>query len=71
MYTTIQSSSGKTLVHGYTTLNFKGVSGTTYTVCVYNYNAIVFSHWGNGSTNPCRTFTPTANLAMTAYYAAG
>jgi hypothetical protein len=71
VYTTIQSSSGKTLAHGYTTLNFKGVSDTAYTVCVYNYQAIVFSHWGSGSTNPCRTLTPAANFVLTAYYATG
>jgi hypothetical protein len=71
MYVTIQSASGTILAQGYTTLNFKGVSGTPYTVCVYNYGRAVFAHWGDGSTNPCKTVTLTSQLLMTAYYSVG
>jgi hypothetical protein len=68
MYAIIKSASGKVLAHGYTTMNFKGLSGTTYTVCVSNYQATIFSHWSNGRTNSCQTVRPTSNLVMTAYY---
>ncbi len=71
MYTTIQSASGNTLAHGFTTFSFNGVTGTPYTVCVYNYQAIIFSHWRGGSTNPCQTVAPSSNLVMTAYYTNG
>jgi hypothetical protein len=69
MYVTLKSASGTILAHGYTTLNFnKGVSGTTYTVCVDNYQTKVFSHWGDGTTISCEIVKPTSNLVLTAYY---
>ena len=69
MWTTIHSLNGKTVDRGYTTLQYTGLSGATYTVCVSNYLTNIFSHWGDGSTNPCKTVTPTSNIVMTAYYA--
>jgi hypothetical protein len=68
MYVTVTASGGKVLATGYTTLTFHGLSGTTYTVCVYNHLTTTFSHWGAGSTSSCQTVTPTTNLVMTAYY---
>ena len=41
-------------------------------VCVSaSYKANNFQHWGDGSTNPCKTVTPTSNILMTAVYAKG
>jgi hypothetical protein len=72
MYVVVKASNGasgaKTLDKGYTTLTFNGLSGTTYTVCVSNYQTNTFSHWGDGNTNSCKTVTPTSNVVMTAYY---
>lgn len=71
MYVTIQSSTGSILEAGYTTLTFRGVSGTAYTVCADNYQTTLFSRWNNGNTNSCQTVAPTSNLIMTAYYVTG
>ena len=68
MYVTVTAAGGKVLATGYTTLTFHGSSGTTYTVCVYNYQTTTFSHWGAGGTSSCQTVTPTTNLVMTAYF---
>jgi hypothetical protein len=70
MWTTVQSS-GKSLAMGYTTLSFNGLSGNTYTVCVANYQTTTFSHWSDGSTNPCKAVTPKSDTIITAIYRTG
>ncbi|MFI5416945.1 MAG: fibronectin type III domain-containing protein, partial [Nitrososphaerales archaeon] len=62
------SAANKIVKTGYTTLSYSGSSGTSYTVCVSNYQNYVFDHWNNGSTNSCRTVTPTQATTLTAYY---
>jgi hypothetical protein len=47
---------------------FKAQAGSTYTVCVSNYESTVFGHWGNGDTSSCVTVTPASNTVLTAYY---
>jgi hypothetical protein len=71
MWATIHSASGKTLARGYTTLGYTGPSGASYNVCVFNYLTTTFSHWGDGSTNPCKTVTPTSSTLLTAFYNTG
>ncbi|TBR11042.1 MAG: hypothetical protein EPO62_02470 [Candidatus Nitrosotenuis sp.] len=62
-------SAGSTLVSsGYTTMTYDATTGTQYQVCVSNYQTNVFDHWDDGSTNSCRTITPTQATTLTAYY---
>lgn len=53
---------------GFTTLSYTGPDGNPYKVCVENYRNLVFSHWDDGLTNPCRTFGLEKNLQLTATY---
>ncbi len=62
------SSASKLVKAGYTTLSYAGSSGTTYKACVSNYQNFVFDHWADGSTNSCKTITPTKSTTLTAYY---
>jgi hypothetical protein len=62
------SSANNLVKTGYTTLSYIGSSGTTYKVCMSNYQNFVFDHWADGSTNSCKTFTPTQSSTLTAYY---
>ena len=62
------SSGTKIVKSGYTTLTYSATSGTQYKVCMSNYQNFVFDHWGNGSTNSCKTVTPTQATTLTAYY---
>lgn len=62
------SSGTKIVKSGYTTLTYSATSGTQYKVCMSNYQNFVFDHWGNGSTNNCKTVTPTQATTLTAYY---
>ncbi len=39
-----------------------------YTVCVNNYQNLVFSHWDDGTTSSCRTLTLSENVQLTATY---
>lgn len=65
---TVIKSNGVIVAKGYTTLTFTATPGTTYTITMSNYQNYVFDHWGNGSTNPTKTVTPTQNLTVVAYY---
>lgn len=71
MYTII-SSDGTTVKAGFTPLTYIGTDDTRYTVQVYNYKDLTFSHWGggNGSSNP-RTLTMWGDTTATAYYNTG
>jgi hypothetical protein len=71
MWTMVNDTAGDNLASGYTTFRFTGTAGTTYVVCVDNYETTIFQHWGGGSTNNCQTVTPTSNIVMTAYYSTG
>jgi hypothetical protein len=62
------SSANKLVKAGYTTLSYTGSSGTTYKTCMSNYQNYIFDHWADGSTNSCKTFTPTQSSTLTAYY---
>ena len=62
------STANNVVKTGYTTLSYSGSSGIPYKVCVSNYQNYVFDHWNNGSTNSCRTVTPTQATTLTAYY---
>jgi hypothetical protein len=56
---------------GYTTMSFDGASDAQYEVCVSDYQETIFDHWEDGSTNSCRTITPTQAVTLTAYYQTG
>ncbi|MDG7008489.1 MAG: hypothetical protein JRN06_09660 [Nitrososphaerota archaeon] len=45
--------------------------GVAYTISMSNWNNYVFAYWGDGSTNPGRTVTPTTSATLTAYYSTG
>ncbi|MBI5697542.1 MAG: hypothetical protein HZC29_03400, partial [Thaumarchaeota archaeon] len=62
------SSGTKLVKSGYTTLSYTANSGVQYKVCMSNYQNFVFDHWGDGSTNSCKTVTPTQATTLTAYY---
>lgn len=62
------SAGGILVSSGYTTLAFNGASNTQYQACVSNYQNLVFDHWSDGSTNSCKTITPTKSTTLTAYY---
>jgi hypothetical protein len=49
-------------------LSYTGNAGTQYTVCMSNYQNYVFDHWADGSTDNCKTITPTKARTLTAYY---
>ena len=69
LYTTITNSSGQTVDEGFSPLTYsEAANGQTYTACVSNYGNDTFEHWGNGSTNPCRTVTITHDTTVIAYY---
>lgn len=67
MWTTV-SDGGNTVASGFTPMSFVGSSGSTYTVCVANYQNYVFDHWDNLSTNPCRVVTLTQSVSWNATY---
>jgi hypothetical protein len=67
LWTEIYSGT-KLVKSGYTTLSYTGNAGTQYKVCMSNYQNFVFDHWGNGSTNSCKTITPTQATTLTAFY---
>ena len=62
------SSGGSVVNSGYTPLTYTATSGTQYSVCVSDYDIYVFDHWSDGSTNSCKTVTPTQTTTLTAYY---
>lgn len=67
LWTTIYS--GTTLVKsGYTTLTYTANANMQYSVCVSRYQNYIFDHWEDGSTNGCRTITPTQDTTLTAFY---
>jgi hypothetical protein len=63
--------SGLTIATGFTPTSQTVSSGASYTVCVSNYANYAFSHWPDGSTNPCVTISPTQDTALTASYDTG
>lgn len=71
LHTNWSSPSGRTESRRVYTFVYSGSSSTEYVVCVANYQTTIFSHWGNGNTNPCKTAAPSANIVMTAYYSTG
>ena len=69
LYSYITNSAGQTVAQGYSPLKYSSAtSGITYTACVENYGNYTFSHWSNGSTNPCLAQTPKQSITLTAYY---
>jgi hypothetical protein len=71
MWVELHAANGATIATGFTPKTFQVTSGTQYTVYVANYKTTLFNHWDNGSTNPGRTITLTANTVLTAYYSTG
>ena len=59
---------GNMVDNGFTTMTYAGIPGATYTVCVNNYQNLVFSHWGDGSTTACKTFVLSQVTQLTATY---
>ena len=57
MWVVVEGSDGSIVASGFTPFVYNGVAGDTYTVCMGNYNSIIFNHWDNWSTNSCRTLT--------------
>ncbi len=68
MRVTVYSSSWQELGKGFSTVYFTGETGTTYNICVSNYQNYVFQHWADGSLNSCKTFTPEKSSTLTAVY---
>jgi hypothetical protein len=68
---TVFQSSGLTIATGFTPTSHTISAGASYTVCVSNYANYAFSHWPDGSTNPCVTISPTQDTALTASYDTG
>lgn len=69
LYSYITNSSGQTVAQGFSPLVYShAISGMTYTSCVENYGSDTFSHWSNGSTNPCLRQTPKQSITLVAYY---
>lgn len=67
IYTTI-SPATSTITSGYTPRTYTLYPDTAYTVSPKDYGSYVFDHWGNGSTNRDRTFTPTSPMYLIAYF---
>ncbi|WP_337862425.1 spherulation-specific family 4 protein, partial [Nitrososphaera sp.] len=70
MYAEIRS--GNTVVKsGFTPISYTGATGGTYVVTVWDYQNLVFDHWGNGSTGNPRTVSLNGDITATAYYRTG
>jgi hypothetical protein len=67
LWTEIYSGT-KLVKSGYTTLSYTATTNMQYKVCVSNYQNYVFDHWNGGSTNSCKTITPTSDITLTAFY---
>jgi hypothetical protein len=67
MYTVVYYN-GNVVDTGFTPLSYTGPAGNPYTVCVENYQSLVFAHWDDGLTNSCRTFGLSSDLTLTATY---
>lgn len=73
MWTTIwsgnSSSVGTVLQQGFTSMNFTGNAGSTYSLTVANYKNRIFDHWlDDNSTSSTRVITLNSNSALTAIY---
>jgi hypothetical protein len=67
-YTSI-SSNGQTVGTGFTPVTFTINSGQQYTVAISSYGSVTFDHWAdNGSTNPVRSISITANTTLDAIF---
>jgi hypothetical protein len=67
MWTTV-AYNDSIVASGFTSLSYTGMPGSTYTVCVGNYENYTFSHWDDFSTNSCTSVTLTQNVWLTATY---
>jgi hypothetical protein len=57
-----------TVAQGYAPLVFNASLGATYTVAVANYGHYAFQRWGDNSTSPVVTLTPTGATALSATF---
>jgi hypothetical protein len=64
----IKLSGGTLIASSYTPFSIIATGGAAYTVSMSDYGCFVFSHWGDGSTNPTTTVTLTQATTLTAYY---
>jgi hypothetical protein len=62
---------GNEVDSGFTPLTYTGPVGNPYTVCVENYQDVVFNHWNGWSTSSCRTFGLDQNVQLIAAYSDG